>query len=67
MAVKTTLILKSFDQNDNPLETTISNVNPEITAANADIAMRALNGLTTNTYNDTIRRDEQSINEALED
>ena len=65
--VKTTLIIKSNDLNGNALEKTISNVNPALTDANADICARAINGLTTNTYDDTIRRDEKSINEALEE
>lgn len=65
MAVKTTLIIQSTDQNDNPMEKSLTNANPNLTAAQVNTVARALIALTTNTYVDTIRRDEQSINEAL--
>ena len=63
--VKTTLIIQSVDANDNGYEKVISNVNPALTDANADVVARALNGLSTHSYVDAIRRDEKSINEAL--
>ena len=65
--VKTALIIQSVDANGNSYEKLLSNVNPALTDANADVVARSLNGLSTHTYVDAIRRDEKSINEALEE
>lgn len=65
MAIKRTVIIKSYDTNGNELAKSITSVNPAATNTQIDTFTRALNGLTTNTYRDAIRRDEESINEAL--
>lgn len=65
MAISRTLILKSTDTFGNEYQKSITHANPETTNAQIDTFCRALNGLSTNTYVDTIRRDEESITEAL--
>lgn len=65
MATKTSLIIQSKDGNNNLMEKKIPFVNPALTDANADAFSRAFNNLSTNTYVDTIRVDEKSINDAL--
>ncbi len=59
------LILKSTDALGNESVKTMTHANPAATAANIDTFARALINLTTNTYSDTVIRDEQSVNELL--
>ncbi|MBQ7705055.1 MAG: hypothetical protein IJT73_06495 [Selenomonadaceae bacterium] len=65
MAIARTLIVKSNDALGNEYQKSITHVNPATTAAQIDTFARAFNNLSTNTYSDTIKRDEESINEAL--
>lgn len=65
MSTNRTLIIKSTDALGNEYQKSITHANPQSTNAQIDTFCRAFNGLSTNTYVDTIRRDEESINEAL--
>lgn len=65
MAIQRTLIIKSFDELGNAYQKSLTHVNTTATNQQIDTFCRALNGLSTNTYDDTIRRDEESINQAL--
>lgn len=65
MSTQRTLILKSADALGNEYQKSITHANPSATNAQIDTFCRAFNNLSTNTYKDTIRRDEESINEAL--
>lgn len=65
----TTIYLKTTDALDNTYETNISKgfaVNPAATYAQVDTAVRALNQLTTNTYDDTTLITEVSLNAVME-
>lgn len=65
MAVQRTLIVKSTDALGNEYQKSITHANPAATAQQIDTFARGIVGLSTNTYSDTIKRDEESINEAL--
>lgn len=65
MATKRTLLVNSVDTYGNAKQKAITNVNPESTNEQIDTFARAYVGLSKDTYDDTIRRDEESINEAL--
>lgn len=65
MAKERTLIVKSVDGYGNAYQKSITKVNPASTNEQIDTFSRAFVGLSKNTYDDTIRRDEESINEAL--
>lgn len=65
MAVQRTLLVNFNDGNGRTYEKQMTHANPNATAANIDTFARALVGLTTNTYQDTVIRDEQSVNEIL--
>lgn len=67
MAIKRSLIIKSNDNAGNLYQKTVTNVNPAATNEQIDAFSRALYGLSTNSYSDTIRRDEESVNEALDE
>ncbi len=64
----TTIYLKTTDTLENTYETNISKgfaVNPAATYAQVDTAVRALNQLTTNTYDDTTLVTAVSLNEVM--
>lgn len=64
----TTIYLNSYDQLDNTYKTNISKgfeVNPEATYSQVDTALRGINGLTRNTYDDTILVTEISVNDVM--
>ena len=63
--IQRTLIIKSNDQLGNAYQKSITFANPEATNQQIDTFCRGLIGLSTNTYEDTIRRDEISVNDAL--
>jgi hypothetical protein len=63
--VQRTLIVKSTDALGKTFEKSMTHANPNATAANIDTFAKAIVGLSTNTYGDTIIRDETSVNEAL--
>lgn len=63
--VQRTLIVKSTDTLGNVYQKSMTNANPEATNANIDTFARSLISLSTNTYQDTIKRDEESVTEAL--
>lgn len=65
MAIKRTLIVQSTDENGNLYEKSLTHANPAATNQQIDTFCRAAVGLSTNTYKDTIKRDEESVNEAL--
>ncbi len=65
MAISRTLIVKSTDTFGNEYQKSVTHANPEATNTQIDTFARAFVGLSKNTYADTIRRDEESINEAL--
>ena len=65
MAKKCDLIIKSTDTLGNEQSKTYGCVNPNATAANIDTSARAINGLTTNTYKDTLKVTTESVNELL--
>ena len=65
MAVQRTLLVNYNDTNGKIYEKQMTHANPSATATNIDAFSRALIGLTTNTYQDTIIREEQSVNEIL--
>ena len=65
MAKARTLIIKSTDTLGNSYEKSLTSANPNATAANIDTFARALTGLTTTNYQDTIVRDEESVTEIL--
>lgn len=67
MAISRTLVVKSFDQLGNGYQKSITNANPEATNQQIDTFCRAYVGLSTNTYEDTIRVDSESVNAALEE
>lgn len=63
-----TIYLKTTDTFGNDFETNISKgfkVNPLATYQQIDTASRALNGLSRNSYNDTILITKVSVNEKL--
>lgn len=65
-----TIYLQTYDTNGDNLNTNVSKgfiVNTNATYGQMDIAMRAINGLTTNTYGDTNLITEISLNEKMED
>ena len=64
MAKTTTLQLNATDTGGNDIATTISYANPDATDAALSDFAKACNGLTTNTYVDTIRVDKISLNES---
>lgn len=62
------MYLVSADQMGNEYKTRIGSglkINPEKTYQEIDTAQRALNGLTNNTYQDTILITNVSVNDAL--
>lgn len=63
--VNRTLIVKSTDNLGKQYEKSLSAANPNATAANIDTFAKALVGLSTNTYSDTVVRDEFSVNEEI--
>lgn len=65
MAIQRTLLVKSTDTFGNSYQKSITNTNPEATNTQIDTFARAFVGLSKNSYDDTIRRDEESVNEAL--
>jgi hypothetical protein len=65
MTTQRTLILKSIDSYGNAKQQAITSANPAATDQQIDTFCRGINGLSKNTYDDTIRRDEVSINESL--
>jgi hypothetical protein len=65
--VHRTLLVRSTDALGKQFEKSMTSANPNATAANIDTFARALVGLSTNTYGDTIIRDETSVNEALDE
>ena len=65
MAKARTLIIKSTDTLGNSYEKSLTSANPNATAENIDTFARALTGLTTTNYQDTIVRDEESVTEIL--
>ena len=58
----TTLKMMATDTGGNDVTTTISYANPEATDAVLSDFAQACNGLTTNTYVDTLRIDSTSLN-----
>ena len=67
MAVKRTLTLVSKNTNDEVVTRNINNANPAATYQNLDTFLRAVNGLSTNTYIDGLVQDVRSLNEELAD
>lgn len=65
MAVQRTLIIKSVDQLGNDYQKSITHTNTTATNAQIDSFARAYVNLSTNTYVDTIKRDEESVTQAL--
>lgn len=64
--VKRTLIVQSTNVSTGELvQRNFANANPSATAANIDTFARAINGLSTNTYSDTLIVDTSSTNEIL--
>ena len=63
--ISRTLIVKSTDNLGKQYEKSLTSANPSATAANIDTFAKALVGLSTNTYGDTIVRDEFSVNEEV--
>ena len=63
--VKRTIIIKSTDNLGNETQKAMAHANPNATAANIDTFARAINGLTKNTYGDTLIQDVSSVNEIL--
>lgn len=63
------IILKTKDANENVTETTVTSkklkANPEATYQQIDTAMRALNSLSDDSYNDTILVTNISVNEVM--
>ena len=65
MAIQRSIIIKSTDAFGNAYEKKFGNINPAATNANLDTFARAIQGLSSNTYVDTMRVDSESINEAI--
>lgn len=63
--INRTLIVKSTDNLGKQYEKSLTSANPNATAANIDTFAKALVGLSTNTYSDTIVREEYSVNEEI--
>ena len=67
----TSMVIKSTDNTGNKYETSITTasskivVNPSITYTQVDTAARALNALSTNSYDDTILLTQYSVTEIL--
>lgn len=65
-AVKRTLVVQSTNATTGELvQRNFANANPSATAANVDAFARAIVGLSTNTYSDTLIVDTTSTNEIL--
>lgn len=65
MAVQRTLIIQSKDEMGNEYQKSITHANPAATNEQIDQFSRGLVGLSKNTYADTIKRDEESVSQAL--
>lgn len=66
MAIKRNLTIIAKDGSGDIVQRNVPFVNPEASLENLDKFSRALNGLTTNTYSDTLVVDTRSLNEELE-
>lgn len=65
---KTTLVVHMLDNNNEPLQKSVTYANPAASnSALAGFTKKLVNDLTTNTYVDTERIDRISLNEVLAD
>lgn len=67
MAKQRSLILQATDGYGDEVKKSFANVNTAATMNDIDTSMRALNGLTTNTYYDTTVVETESVNDWLEE